>query len=378
MVAFAQEGVGTSDSGQITASSVVMQEDYSVGVNADGEGNSVTVEGDVTITGDYSEGVQAWQGGSVNVSGNITTTGKNSSAVDIWGENSQVTVGGDITAFGDGSNGVFMYGDGSQITDGGNITVTDESDDTSWADSYGILADLNSQAVVDGSVSSKNGSAIQTFDRASVTVKGDVSSAGDSRSTVSAQNDSSVTIWGNVYSEGDSGWGIFTSGGGDGKRVPLVDIKGDVIVTGDLLCNSEIDYPVDAEGVNAGGASIVNIDGNVSSAKGRAVSATLEATVNIGGNVAAGENDYFSCPGVRADNNAKVNVSGNVTGGVDTENSATVRVGGDVFGVKGTGVRAVGGSTVIVEGTVNGTSWADGYELMVFPHKVDAQLVLIK
>lgn len=117
---------------------------------------------------------------------------------------------------------------------------------------------------------------------------------------------------------------------------------------------------MDAEGVNVGGASIVNIDGNVSSAKGLAVSATSEATVNIGGNVAAGENDYFYCPGVRADNNAKVNVSGNVTGGVDTENSATVRVGGDVFGVKGTGVRAVGGSTVIVEGTVNGTSWADG------------------
>lgn len=137
-------------------------------------------------------------------------------------------------------------------------------------------------------------------------------------------------------------------------------------VTGDVTTTCETSDGVTADGSN----TKVTVKGNVTvSGTGSAgVSANNNATVEVTGNVQAkGDNQTHKgqtggtyidkwADGVQADNGSKVTVDGNVTsqkGWAIDSHGSEVTVNGDVHSEKGSAINARKGSTITIDGSVS-------------------------
>lgn len=342
----------------------------SAGVYVTGEKSEVTIEGNVTTTGEnttsgsYSSGetyeytkggtgVSAQDGATATVSGNITTS---AGADGVNASKSKVNVGGDITTTGtntskhpdhtynDGGTGVYAY-NGSEVNISGNIAAND------------------------------GGEGIQAYDSSTINVEGSVSTSGQHVSEGSYYKSNTGGVAVGAYDEGTK-----------------VNINGDVTATGG------------GNAISAGSKSAVNVAGNVNSSgqqsststdsEGTSYSSTSAgygiyayngASVNVDKNVTGTDGGY----GVYANGEGTtVNVKGdvNTTGttnsksgdksytygstGVASYSDSTVNVGGDVT-ADSVGIRAYTDSTVKVDGNVN-TSGADYTESYYDQEKKDS------
>ena len=124
----------------------------SEGISADSRDDgdvTVTMTGDITTYGESSDGISAASDGDVTVDleGDITTTKKKSRGISafIYDENSVgnidiTVVTGDITTSGEDSEGIYAesYGTGAvTVTMTGDITTSDEDSEGIFAQSYG-------------------------------------------------------------------------------------------------------------------------------------------------------------------------------------------------------------------------------------------------
>ena len=143
------------DDGDVTVTvtgNITTSGEGSAGISADSRGDgdvTVTMTGDITTYGESSDGISADSDGDVTVDleGDITTTKKKSRGISafIYDENSAgnidiTVVTGDITTSGEDSEGIYAesYGTGAvTVTMTGDITTSDEDSEGIFAQSYG-------------------------------------------------------------------------------------------------------------------------------------------------------------------------------------------------------------------------------------------------
>lgn len=156
------------------------------------DGSTVTADS-VSAAGEYTYGIECFEKSTVNVSGSVTASGKSSGGVyvDGWNESASVSIGGDITVSGENSYGAFVSGESAILNVDCSITVT--------GGGAGVV-DGNGSAVVGGNITS-SASAVNAWDGADVTVKGNVISTDEDAAAVSSSG-ADVHIFGDVYSTG--------------------------------------------------------------------------------------------------------------------------------------------------------------------------------
>jgi len=215
----------------------------------------VTVNGNVSATGDFSRGIMLWNDGTVTVNGNITASGEESRGIRTWGNGATVTVNGNITATGFWSNAI-RAGGGDTITVTGNVS--------------GI---------------------IDAWGAAEVTINGPVQMSQDYAYIEASDNGTKIAINGNVTFMG-TGY-IYTDGGGA------------IAISGNVTANANPSYWSLVEADDPG--SEITIGGNLTTS-GRGISIWSGATVTVIGNVTA-NGEY----GVYAEDGGEVYIRGTLT-----------------------------------------------------------------
>ncbi len=162
------------------------------------DGSTVNVDR-VSATGENTYGVECYGKSTVNVSGSVTASGKSSGGVyvDGWNENANVSIGGDIIVSGENSRGAFVSGESATLHVDGSVTVTNGA--------AGVVSG-NGSAVVGGNITAPV-NAVNAWNGADVTVKGNVVSTDEDAAAVSSSG-ADVHIFGDVHSTGKGGTGL--------------------------------------------------------------------------------------------------------------------------------------------------------------------------
>ena len=234
-----ETGKNTTVTGDVTTTGEI-----SDGVTADGSNTKVTVKGNVTVSGTGSAGVSANNNATVEVTGNVQSKGDNQTHEGQTG-------GTYIDKWADGVEA----DNGSKVTVGGNVTSQ-----KGWAiDSHG------SDVTVNGDVHSEEGSAINARESSTVTIDGSVSSnAGITLGGIIETTDSTIKITKDVTAK--NAWGILAGPGAD------------IEVGGNVSSEKEAVY------ITGNGALIV-VDGNVYSTKGCAMDVLDQSEAIVKGDV---------------------------------------------------------------------------------------------
>lgn len=234
-----ETGKNTTVTGDVTTTGEI-----SDGVTADGSNTKVTVKGNVTVSGTGSAGVSANNNATVEVTGNVEAKGDN--------QTHEGQTGG--TYIDDWANGV-EADNGSKVTVGGNVT----SKKGMAIDSHG------SEVTVKGDVHSEEESAINAREGSTITIDGSVSSnAGITLGGIIETTDSTIKITKDVTAK--NAWGILAGPGAD------------IEVGGNVSSEKEAVY------ITGKGALIV-VDGNVYSTKGCAMDVLDQAEAIVKGDV---------------------------------------------------------------------------------------------
>ena len=347
-------------------------------LNVDGQGdyvNGVYVQngGSATVTnaaayGDLTYGAFAYTGGTVTVRGNATTTGMNSAGACAQGSDATVTVDGDVTSSGDGASGVLAM-DGGTVNVGGSST----SDGNHC---FGVFA--GSGTVIINTDASAAGPACTGAYAVggTITVGRDAKAEGESSCGAAADFGGAVIVNGSVMAEGQFSYGARAYSPDDTSS--SVQVAVNVAATGSYSFGSYAEGPgasigvsqnTSAVGDNSYGAKAVNAgtvtvggsawaDGSLSCG---AYSAIDGSSVEVG--QTAGASGDNSC-GAYALSGGTVTVDANVTA-TDGANCAgavaeggAITVGGDATadGDGSCGAKAISQGTV----KITGSAGADG------------------
>lgn len=303
LLACAEGGVGV-----VTGEPLVITEDISEdrtqisGAYAGGEGSVLTIDGNVTTTGENSVGAVAENGGHVEITKDVTTSGNMSNgAIACYGEDENhipystggtVIIEGSVLTSGNGSIGVQALGDGSRVEVTGNVTTTGEDieiqneNEKEVVTTDGVVAIDGGTAVIQGSVSSQNGTGITSIGEGS-----------------------NVCVDGNVESTERAG--IYAEAGN--------------VTTGGNVVGGEV-------GVEANNNAEVTVTGDISATNGAAVIVNNGSSVTVtDGNVTGGMyEDGAAAPGVSVDNISTIIVeNGTVSAGPGESSSMTIVLNGD-------------------------------------------------
>ena len=263
---------------------------------------AVFISGDAKSMGDYGVAVDAKDGAIVIVNGDAAG---NEQGVKAEGNDAWVYVRGTASATVYCGNGVDARGQGTEVTVGGASATGDYGNGVSAGDSATVT--VNGDATATGDY----GDGVSAGRSTTVTVKGDATSSGSSGSGVSAYDGATVTVEGNAEGVSD---GAYASDGS------TVTVKGN------------------AEGV---------YDGVYASGHGAKVTVLRDAIAT--GSSGIGAVAYYG---------GTVTVVGDAEGGgvgvYTYGDNANVTVGGDATGDTGASVGR--GSSVLVEGTIAGSS----------------------
>ena len=256
-----ETGKNTTVTGDVTTTGEI-----SDGVTADGSNTKVTVKGNVTVSGTGSAGVSANNNATVEVTGNVQAKGDNQTHEGQTG-------GTYIDKWADGVEADH----GSKVTVGGNVTSQ-----KGWAiDSHG------SDVTVNGDVHSEEGSAINARESSTVTIDGSVSSnAGITLGGIIETTDSTIKITKDITAK--NAWGILAGPGAD------------IEVGGNVSSEKEAVY------ITGKGALIV-VDGNVYSTKGCAMDVLDQAEAIVKGDVSGKDLAAWM------NNHSKLQVSGKIS-----------------------------------------------------------------
>ena len=271
------------------------------------------------------DGIDVTNEGVVNVKGNVTGLGDDGINIsgdyyELSADNSgdykrTVTVGGDVT----GQYGLYISN--GKVDVAGNVTATDYT---------GITARGNSDIKVGIDVTAGD-NGINVDSHSKVEVVGDVTAEGTG---IYAENKSNVKVGGNVTAELDNGItamqsninvdGNVTAGeNGIRSQESTITVKGSVKGSGDVgveSTGSNITIGKDVEGNHIG------IKANIHEYEGLDIERFLDAFENDTSSSYIGRMRNETIP-------SKVNVGGNVTGGifgVASDYGSTVHVKGDV------------------------------------------------
>lgn len=265
-----------------------------------------------------NEGIVGETGKNTTVTGDVTTTGEISDGVTADGNNTKVTVKGNVTVSGTGSAGVSANNNatvevtGNVEAKGDNQTHEGQTGGTyidDWAN--GVEADNGSKVTVGGNVTSKKGWAIDSHG-SDVTVNGDVHS--EEESAINARKGSTVTINGSVSSDvGIALGGIIETTESTIKIAKDVKAKNAWAINAGSGANIEVGGNVSSEGDDAvyisGKGALIVVDGNVYSyaTKGSAMDVLDQAEAIVKGNVSGKDLAAWM------DNSSKLQVLGKIS-----------------------------------------------------------------
>ncbi len=235
-----------------------------------GSNTDVTIEGDVTNTGNTNVSYQGQEiVGSVQA-----VSAQTESSVDISGSVSSEGFG------------VYSYS-GSQITVGNGVTARE---DAVRATGNGNGASDGTRVDVTGNVTSANGAGVTSGYGAEVTVNGNVTTSGNGSIGAYAYPDGKVTVTGNVEAINGVGVGardgnVTVTGNVTGGTAAInVEDGGVVTVNGTVQSNNEFNGAIEV--ANNGN---VTVNGNVNAAhRGIYINlnnATAPSTINVTGSV---------------------------------------------------------------------------------------------
>ena len=286
----------------LTAASVMPMTVYAQPASAGG-GKVKVVEGDVSGEmqgGVMSPGAVAVEGADLTVNGNVSD--------GLVSDGATVTVNGNVTG-----NGIdTVIAEKGTVTVNGTVTATDLSEKT------GVLASNGSNLTVgDTEVGGKESTGV-IAESGSKATAGNVKVSGEYMTGASAYGDSTVHVKGDVTATGENSVGI------DGET-GTIKVGGDVSGIEAVVARGEADVTV-----------------------GGSVSGTLSGIVAVGNASVSvkGDAETKVGPGVFAQENATVNVDGNVTGGTFYEAP-------EGYEYVYPAIIAGAGTTVIVKGTVS-------------------------
>ncbi len=239
--------------GGVTANGLMM-----TGLHTGSDGGSITVEGDVGVTGNASVAVLA-EGGTVTVGG-VSAEGDYYEFMGNWDEEAEEYVG-EIEAY---PYAIKAAGD-AEVTVNGAVTAAGNRVTAVYAEGSATVA-------VTGDVSKEGyaGYAVLAEGGAAVTVTGNVTASDEYCYAVAAGGDATVMVTGNVSAEGEDCGAVGTEGG-------------TVTVTGNVAASGAESYAVRAW------SGEIEIGGGVtaSGADATAVFAADISTVAVGGAVSA-------------------------------------------------------------------------------------------
>ena len=216
----------SSGDGNVTVTmtgDITTSDEFSEGISAKSEddGNvTVTMTGDITASGENSHGISAESDGGlkVDLEGDITTTKKKSRGISasIADENGSgiidiTVVTGDITTSGEESEGIYAESRGTgdmTVTMTGDITTSDEYSEGIFAQSYGngavtvnftgdIATSGDNSAGIEAKSNDDDSSGTNKDDGLAVVtinVTGDIAASGENSHGISAESNGAISI----------------------------------------------------------------------------------------------------------------------------------------------------------------------------------------
>jgi hypothetical protein len=199
--------------GTLTVSGSAISEGHnSRGAIARDAGSSVTIEQNVTATGNYCYGAFASENGRITVNGSITAgaiaitdTGVSGARAETGG---MVTVNGNASAIGSQSQGAFASDPGSYVVIGQSVMATGEY-------CHGVSLIGGGAATVNGNIAinSDYGIGANMYINSSVIVNGNIVANGIDSCGVVADHSSTATVGGIITSSGTNNRGVSADNG---------------------------------------------------------------------------------------------------------------------------------------------------------------------
>ena len=304
------------DGGEINAEgSAYSSNSEGATVIASGEGSVVTVGENVEYNAKRGTAVSAEDGGTVTVRKEIRANGDGSCGISA--DNGTVTALGNVTARGYESEAI-------EATNGGTVTVKKEIGSSFRENEIKVIGDRSKGISADKGTVTANGNvtvegndskAIEATNDSTVTVKGDVSSTPSEyyypliitcvTTCVDVQSGSTVSVEGNISAEGQRDtYGVKVNAG-------TATVTGNV----EAFIMEETGYFEGA--VFAKQGADVTVKGDVSATNCRGVSAVLDSTVTVNGNVSiksavGNSQDPIFIPAAEGDTRSNLYITGNV------------------------------------------------------------------
>ena len=181
-----------------------------------GGGDTITVTGSITISGNFNHGISANSDNStiLNKAGiSITTTGQQANGILVANDNKITNeAGANIRAEGAGAKGIYAQGNRNQITNRGRITTLGDPD------RFGVLAE-GILTFSDNTIINEAGGAINTQGAGAtgiyangnnnqITNRGRITIAGNRSDGIRAVNDNTIRNGGKIITEGQNARGI--------------------------------------------------------------------------------------------------------------------------------------------------------------------------
>lgn len=255
--------------------------------------------------------------------------GKEYTLTDVkLGGSGSVTINAEIKNSDEGETGALQTSDKVSVTVNGNINAAAD----------GVEANDQSTVIVNGDITSKNNDGIEVNDEANVTVNGDIY-GGIGADGIDATDDTKVTVNGDVYGgdgqapdeDGNLSYGNINEPGGysDAGYGIEANENAEVTVNGNVFGGDSYGtYSYAGSGVNAEDNSKVTVTGN---AKG----GTQIANPEVSSEAIDGEGNPYNAEGYAGD-------------GVFAHNTANVTVKGDAIGGDAQGKDSYGGAGVYI------------------------------
>ncbi|MDL2298914.1 hypothetical protein LJC40_07205, partial [Synergistaceae bacterium OttesenSCG-928-D05] len=228
--------IGPANSADVSVGSVTVSGQTSEGVRiSDG---TINVTEHVDVSGNSSVGVNIANieaNGKITIGGNVSVTGNNSNGARNWGAGGNVAVGGNVLVSADSSNGVYVHNSGSGSIHG-NITVSGAG--STGLRVTGTNAGSLSAASVEGDVSVSGAGSYGIYMSAwsgDARVDGDINASGGAtgihiRSDVTG-GASMANVLGTITAEGEGTIGADLHGSSDTMNIAKVIASGDNLNT---------------------------------------------------------------------------------------------------------------------------------------------------
>ena len=204
---------GGSGNVTVTASGIINTNGpQRLGIEASGDGITITNAGTISTAGSYSWGINTFSGSPTTIinTGSISTTGQFSYGIYATGANTTITNSGSISTARYDGEGIFATGANATITNSGSISTTGMS-------SAGIYANDDNATITNSSSISTTGQYSYGIDArgtaTTITNNGSISTTGGFGNGIDLRgNGITITNNGSISTTGSNNFGIYATG----------------------------------------------------------------------------------------------------------------------------------------------------------------------